>query len=473
MLQRIQFFFFLLLALVPGFIALFILPSFYIGEANMYLRILGRIAMTYLTVTLMITPISAYISEDSFRKNFIQLRKLFWLAGFCFFLFHAVQYILIEYGYHQFADFITNIIQRPDALSGVIAGSIMLILGLTSNQFSMNILGGKVWKGVQSLAYPVFLLALIHIAFASRFDNFYILLTGVLVTTRTLSYLQHLKPRNPINQTPQWLCVPCGYIYNEAIWDPDSGIAPGTRFEDIPDDWRCPICGVGKADFELIGGNSEKNTTHKSATITKKTYLTEDVIELIITPSAPIISQPGQFVTIGLTDKEGTFNRSYSLVENIGTAITLSIKIKPDGRGGKVITDLKEGDICTVNGAFGEFFLQNTKNIWVFIATGTGLAPIIAQMEANQEKQKILYIGAQTRKNLFYGERLKKIQNLETHIYLSREETEEYNFWRVNTSAFTYPLETEFYICGNPALVTESERILQEKGYTHIFHESF
>ena len=49
-------------------------------------------------------------------------------------------------------------------------------------------------------------------------------------------------------------------------------------------------------------------------------------------------------------------------------------------------------------------------------------------MEANQEKQKILYIGAQTRKNLFYGERLKKIQNLETHIYLSREETEEYNF---------------------------------------------
>jgi rubredoxin-NAD+ reductase len=51
----------------------------------------------------------------------------------------------------------------------------------------------------------------------------------------------------------RWLCEACGLIYDELKGDPDSGIAPGTRFEDIPDDWRCPVCGVGKADFRLLG----------------------------------------------------------------------------------------------------------------------------------------------------------------------------------------------------------------------------
>ena len=45
-------------------------------------------------------------------------------------------------------------------------------------------------------------------------------------------------------------CTVCGYNYNPAIGDSDSGIAPGTKFEDIPDDWVCPVCGVGKGDFE-------------------------------------------------------------------------------------------------------------------------------------------------------------------------------------------------------------------------------
>ena len=44
-------------------------------------------------------------------------------------------------------------------------------------------------------------------------------------------------------------CEPCGYIYDPAVGDPDGGIAPGTAFEDIPDDWVCPICGLGKDVF--------------------------------------------------------------------------------------------------------------------------------------------------------------------------------------------------------------------------------
>ena len=54
---------------------------------------------------------------------------------------------------------------------------------------------------------------------------------------------------------PDWklyICKACGLIYDEREGDPDSGLAPGTRFEDIPEDWKCPLCGVKKIDFELF-----------------------------------------------------------------------------------------------------------------------------------------------------------------------------------------------------------------------------
>ncbi len=49
----------------------------------------------------------------------------------------------------------------------------------------------------------------------------------------------------------KYLCVPCGYVYDPAVGDPDGDIKPGTSFEDLPDDWECPICGVGKDEFEV------------------------------------------------------------------------------------------------------------------------------------------------------------------------------------------------------------------------------
>ncbi len=49
-----------------------------------------------------------------------------------------------------------------------------------------------------------------------------------------------------------WMCVVCGWIYDERQGAPDEGIAPGTRWEDIPAYWTCPDCGAGKEDFEMI-----------------------------------------------------------------------------------------------------------------------------------------------------------------------------------------------------------------------------
>lgn len=47
-------------------------------------------------------------------------------------------------------------------------------------------------------------------------------------------------------------CVICGFIYDEAEGLPDDGIPAGTRWEDIPEDWECPDCGISKTDFDLL-----------------------------------------------------------------------------------------------------------------------------------------------------------------------------------------------------------------------------
>lgn len=63
---------------------------------------------------------------------------------------------------------------------------------------------------------------------------------------------QNENKTEPINDTPKYKCKVCGYIYDPSVGDPDSGILPGTPFENIPDSWGCPICRVNKDNFEKM-----------------------------------------------------------------------------------------------------------------------------------------------------------------------------------------------------------------------------
>ncbi len=49
----------------------------------------------------------------------------------------------------------------------------------------------------------------------------------------------------------KYMCIICGYIYDEALGWPNDGIAPGTRWDDVPENWACPECGAQKIDFEM------------------------------------------------------------------------------------------------------------------------------------------------------------------------------------------------------------------------------
>jgi len=49
-----------------------------------------------------------------------------------------------------------------------------------------------------------------------------------------------------------WMCLICGFVYDEAVGRPEEGIPPGTRWEDVPINWTCPECGARKEDFEMV-----------------------------------------------------------------------------------------------------------------------------------------------------------------------------------------------------------------------------
>jgi len=60
----------------------------------------------------------------------------------------------------------------------------------------------------------------------------------------------YIKPEVQPAKSEKYICAVCGYVYDEALGDPGAGIAPGTRFENLPADWVCPVCGVGKSEFK-------------------------------------------------------------------------------------------------------------------------------------------------------------------------------------------------------------------------------
>ena len=62
------------------------------------------------------------------------------------------------------------------------------------------------------------------------------------------SYNKEIK--EPIQNTEKYVCSVCGYVYDPVLGDPDSGVKPMTSFEDLPNDWVCPVCGASKNQFK-------------------------------------------------------------------------------------------------------------------------------------------------------------------------------------------------------------------------------
>jgi NAD(P)H-flavin reductase/rubredoxin len=346
---------------------------------------------------------------------------------------------------------------------------ISIPLLLTSNWFFTKFLW-KNWKTLQRLSYPMFALVAIHI-YMIWWEIWPIIAVIVWFIIINIAFFKNKKIKKIVSNSPKWLCVPCGYIYDQDIWDVDSWVLPWTRFEDIPNDWLCPVCWVGKSDCILLDSDIEITEWE----IESIEYLTEDIIELKLKIEKIFDYVSGQFLSFVFDDSMWKINRSYSIANKEWNIYTFLIKLKPDWKAWILLKTKKVWDKINCTSISWNFKLQNTDNEKVFIATWTWLAPIYAMLlNTSVEINKKLYFWAANLKDLFYIDKLKEIKNLELNIYLSREQVEWYNFWRVNLEKISVWKDTEIYICWNPAMANDAISFFEKQGITkNIYFERF
>jgi NAD(P)H-flavin reductase len=216
-------------------------------------------------------------------------------------------------------------------------------------------------------------------------------------------------------------------------------------------------------------------------TLQSKKQPTHDIYELEYTSETPLPLLPWQFLLCD-TAWDPKLRRSYSVSWAEWDRVFFIIKCLPEGKGGSMaICDQEIGHTMQVWWPLGHFTLRDTAFPKVFIGTGTGFAPLyfMLRSEIQNTKDKIQNNGlfflfwVRELRDVFYIEELEEWSRswaFDYEIFCSRESAslpEKHRPWRVteyltpeNVSFMNITGETEFYICGSPAMVTEVRSIL-------------
>ena len=235
------------------------------------------------------------------------------------------------------------------------------------------------------------------------------------------------------------------------------------------------MCPVQVIQVDLEDGVVLNSETQKWK-ILAKNMLTPDTLELVVA-TKDFSFKPGQYVTVQMKDKIWVFTRSYSIASGNENSFTLTIKLLENGRGANILKKKNIWDKIEFFEASGHFVLQNTQKSKFFIATGTGLAPMIAMLEHTPEEiQKTLIFWVRFERDLYYLDVLKKFKNLKIINSVSQP-SQDYsgNTGRVTDYLDEIGENSEVYICGNPNMVESVEKTLEEKNFPkdHLFVESF
>ncbi len=222
-----------------------------------------------------------------------------------------------------------------------------------------------------------------------------------------------------------------------------------------------------------------------SAKLTSKRYLTSDIVELtleLISP-ATISFNPGQYILIKVPPHEGrkTFMRPFSIASSSADTsfIELNIRRNPEGICSSWIFDeLKEGEVVNFIGPKGKFYMRNTERPMLFIAGGSGMAPvrsILKTMNHFKINRKAIYLfGALAHKDLFYLDEMEKLEKEMSDFKfipaLSNEP--EGSAWQGERGLIPEVAERyltgdvseyEAYLCGKPAMIQSCVSILTTK----------
>ncbi len=229
----------------------------------------------------------------------------------------------------------------------------------------------------------------------------------------------------------------------------------------------------------------QKALTVEATLIAKKT-LTADVIELLFRAEPEFSFQPGQFISIvvpGRGPGGRDLRRAYSIASapelksGDRSVFELCVKLVEGGPGTQYLNGLKIGEKLTGMAPFGDFvFKPKAGRHAIFIATGTGIAPFRSMVLSKIYRENLpvsakLLFGARSEVDLLYTEEMLGVLGAGSWVQaLSRPELNWCGFkgrvtdWlRQNEAAIAWS-ETEFYLCGNGAMIDEVKQILSSKG---------
>ena len=219
-----------------------------------------------------------------------------------------------------------------------------------------------------------------------------------------------------------------------------------------------------------------------TAKLIKKTNSTNDVIELNFETASPLNFKAGQYISIRIDNVEkSAYFRAYSIAtrpEKDGKKFGLCIKVLTDSRGSGWLNSLKKNDKISFLGPLGDFtFNENSDKDVIFVATGTGIAPLKAiiedQLHKNSSRKMTLILGLRHISGVFYKEYFEKLTqkypNFQFTLTLSRPEN---NSWHGKKGRVTdilasmklSPTNTEFYLCGLKNMIESVGSLLKEKG---------
>lgn len=221
-------------------------------------------------------------------------------------------------------------------------------------------------------------------------------------------------------------------------------------------------------------------------------HLTHDVrqIDLQLVEPTEMAFKAGQFVSFEVPDARTgrTVTRPYSIASTPGSPHTISLLLNlvPNGPGSTYLFGLHEGDTTTFAGPAGNFYLRDDPaRALLFVATGTGIAPIRSMLLANAERPKpsraTLFWGLRSQRDLYYQDELASLSvrhpESSFHITLSQPQPS----WDGLTGRVTNLVKEHIhdvkqlavYLCGNSGMIKEVTGMIQAKGLCPIYREKY
>ncbi|MFC1955671.1 rubredoxin [Chloroflexota bacterium] len=199
----------------------------------------GQISNTVFQITSEPPTIAVSINKDNLTHEFIKASRCFTVSVLCQ---DTPLSFIGRFGFKSGRDM--NKFEGVNYKTGVTKAPVV-----TDN--AVAYLEAKVTQEMDVGTHTVFIGELVDADVVSNEDCMtYAYYHQVKRGTTPKSAPSYIAEKKEAPKMAKYRCIVCGYIYDPELGDPDGGIKPGTSFEDIPDDWVCPVCGAAKSEFE-------------------------------------------------------------------------------------------------------------------------------------------------------------------------------------------------------------------------------